>query len=109
MLDVEDYSGQRVVLEKGVWADHIQHEHPETTGLLQEAGETLREPSFVYKSKEFQTTHLYYRLGAAERFRYLYLVVVVRCDLQPAEVLTMYITREPSGSSGGLVYATARR
>lgn len=108
-LDVEDYSGQRVTLASEVWDNHIQHEHPEVAGRLEEATEALKNPDIVYEDQEFPTTHLYYRLGAIDRFRYLYLTVVVRCDLKPARVLTMYVTREPSGSSGRLVYATARQ
>jgi hypothetical protein len=108
-LDTQDYSGARVVLEPSVWEHHIQLKHPEVAGALPEAKQTIRDPTFVYEDRTILGTRLYYRLGAISRFRYLYLTVVIRFDLHPARVLTMYVTKEPSGSSGRLVYASARR
>lgn len=107
-LEVEDYSGTRVVLRPSVWERHIQQEHPELARALEEAKETIRDPTFVYEDRTFPSTRLYYRLGAVPGFRYLYLTVVIRFDLRPAQVMTMYMTREPRGSSGRLVYASAR-
>ena len=88
---------------------HIQRERPDVSHALQQAGETIRDPTFVYEDRDFPGTRLYYRLGAIPRFRYLYLTVVIRFDRQPARVLTMYVTREPRGLSGRLVYVSARR
>ena len=109
VLDTHDYSGTRVVLEYSVWEKHIRREHPDVGDALEQARETIREPTLVYEDRGFPSTRLYYRLGAIPRFRYLYLTVVIRFDRQPARVATMYVTKEPSGSSGRLVYASTRR
>lgn len=77
-------------------------------GALEQAKKTIRDPTFVYEDRTFPSTRLYYRLGAIPRFRYFYLAVVVRFDRQPAWVVTMYVTKEPRGSSGRLIYASAR-
>ena len=108
-LETQDYSGTWVILQSSVWERHVQREHPEVAGALQEAKETIRDPTFVYEDRNLPSTRLYYRLGAIPRFRYLYLTVVIRFDLQPARVMTMYVTKEPRGSSGRLVDASARR
>jgi hypothetical protein len=107
-LEVQDYSGMWVVLESSVWETHIRRRHPEVADALEEAKETIRDPTFVYQDRIRPDTRLYYRLGAISRYRYLYLTVVLRCDLLPARVMTMYVTKEPSGSSGRLVYVSVR-
>ena len=109
VLDTQDYSGTRVVLESLVWERHVRREHPDIGDALEQARETIRDPTFVYEDRAFPNTRLYYRLGAIPRFRHLHLTVVIRFDRQPARVLTMYVTREPSGSSGRLVYASTKR
>lgn len=109
VLDVADYSGRRVILHEERWNHHIQRRHPELIGCLRRVENTLRDPAFVYQAGELTSTHLYYRLGAIDRFRHLYLAVVVRLDLEPAQVRTAYLTGEPSRSKGRLVYVKARR
>lgn len=107
-LDVKDYSGRRVILHKKRWEHHIQRRHAEMLGCLRRAENALRDPAFVHEDRESATTHLYLRLGAIDRFRHLYLVVVVRYDPAPAQVITAYVTGGPSGSAGRLVYVKAR-
>ena len=81
-------------------------DHPEVEPYLEAVPGVLADPNVIYESAEKATTHLYYRLGAATgRFKNCYLVVVVRYDLSPARIMTMYITTEPSGSIGRILYA----
>ena len=108
LIDTEDYAGRRVVLHANRWETHVLLKHPEMIGCLRQAENTLRDPSFVQQGRNPRTV-LYFQLGAIDRFRNLYLVVVVRHDLQPAQVRTMYLTREPASFVGRLVYVKARR
>jgi hypothetical protein len=109
ILDITDYSGLRVVLLEKRWDEHIKCRHPEMLSCLRQVEDVLRDPGFVYHVGDFAKTRLYYRLGAIDRFCHLYLVAVVRCDLQPAQVSTAYLTAEPSRSAGRLVYVKAHR
>jgi hypothetical protein len=108
VLDITDYSGRQVLLRKETWTHHIQAKHPEMLGCLRRVENTLRSPSFVYEDREFEATRLYYRLGAIDRFRHLYLVVVLGLDRRPAQVTTAYVARSPSESAGRLAYVKAR-
>jgi hypothetical protein len=107
-LDTVDYTGRRVLMSAVTWIYHIQARHPDMAGRLLEVEETLHDPSFVHEDRNCAATHLYYRLGAADGFRCLYLLVVVRCDIRPALVLTAHLAGAPSGSAGRLVYVKAR-
>jgi hypothetical protein len=109
VFEIRDYSGVSVILSRSVWEAHVLKEHPDMAGSLPSAEHTIRDPTFVYESRTYPSTRLYYRLGAIPRFRHLYMTVVIRFDRQPARVLTMYVTKGPGGSSGRLVYASASR
>jgi hypothetical protein len=109
ILETQDYAGVTVVLYRSVWEKHILVEHPDMVESLRRAEMTIRDPTFVYEDRTFPSIRLYYRLGAVPRFRQLYLTVVIRFDCRLARVLTMYATKRPGGSSGRLVYASARR
>jgi hypothetical protein len=107
-LDVNDYAGRRVVLFADRWMHHVLVRHPEVLGCLRQIGDALREPSFVYEDWDSEATRLYYRLGAIDDFGQLYLVVVVRFDPEPAQVMTAYVAGTPSGARRRLVYVKAR-
>ncbi len=62
----------------------------------------------VYEDAGEGMRRLYYRLGASGRFPLCYLVVVVAYDSEPARILTMYVTKQPSGSTGRLVHVAHR-
>jgi hypothetical protein len=109
VLETEDYAGVSVVLDRSIWEGHILREHPDVADSLAYAEQTIRDPTFVYENNTVPSVRLYYRLGAIPRFRHHYLTVVIRFDRRPARVVTMYVTKGPGGSSGRLVYASARR
>lgn len=111
LLDTLDFRGRRVIMTRKRWQEHIQAEHPELTeGALEDVAEILESPHFVYESAKQTSRHLYYRYGDADEFyRFLYLVVVVRYDVEPARVVTAYVATMPSGTNRRLIYCEVRR
>lgn len=103
LIDTTDYRNRRVVLHTSLWNVHIARRHPEVRASLSGIEPALKQPDMVYVAKD-SIAHLYYRLGAASRFPLSYLVVLVGYGAEPACVLTIYVTREPSGSVGRLIH-----
>jgi hypothetical protein len=107
-VDTQDYAGARVVLTWADWHGHVIPAHPEVGDSIDAVGDTIRDPTFVFESKLSPDTRLFHRLGAIPSFRNLYLTVVIRFEFEPARVMTVYVTKEPSGSSGRLLHVSAR-
>ena len=105
LVDVLDYEGTRVVLVERTWRQHILMGHPELADSIEQLASVLQTPHVVYESANASTRHVYYRLNlVGGRNRFLYLAVVVRYDVEPARVVTAYVTGMPSGAVGRMIY-----
>ncbi len=70
--------------------------------------EALQEPDLVYE-RTTARVRLYYKLGMLTgRLRRTYVVVLVRYDLRPQEVRTMYPSTRPAASDT-LIYMRGRQ
>jgi len=98
LFDIVDVLGNRVILTKQRWEEHILLSHPEMLGLHEAVRDTITEPDCVYASETAEQTKLFYKLGAvAWKFRNLFLKTVVSYDREPAILRTSFFTSQLKG------------
>ncbi len=104
VLDTTDYLGRRVVLSRERWKNIIRN-HPEIEHALVPLEAVLKQPTVVREFVNGRSVNFYFgRLPAAGTYPLSYLGIVVENDRDPGQLLTAYVTAQPTGLFGRVIH-----
>jgi len=91
-FQIRDKSGRDIYLSKERWT-HINQEHPELSGYLEEIKETLKNPSKIKTFEYDENIRYYYNYYKSRQSPAKYLLIIVKYLNGNGFIITAYFVR----------------
>ena len=92
VFEIKDKSGRNIHLSKERWT-HINQEHPEVSGYIEEIKETLKSPTKIKTYEHDKDIRYYYNYYKSREFPAKYLLIIVKYLNGNGFIITAYFVR----------------